>query len=271
MNYSIQKLHRVMCLCVMFLVSCCFTVVQGCGKRSNGGKIALSKLTPEEEGNMTFLKPKLDSITKYFASAQSARQEYRNQKDAGNTVHAEQHFQKYFTSLSHLKGYLLRLKEAGSTPSLLPPGSFREVYSALLSFDALRHQVDPGPMSPNDQSQIYNIAGEVYFAVKRLAFVLNSRTTDYSGATTSMNFTAELGFLTVDFSKREVKVIHSWKTGPVKWSSGIGSGRSGIRTLIIQNSQGRRIFAIGEKPIEVRVQESVIRTEGNVMIVTAVE
>lgn len=243
----------------------------GCEEQSKSAAVASVKLNPEEEGNLQLLKPYIDRVVGDYAKANIAQQRYNTYKQENDQQAADLEATKYNQALDRLKTTLLNLQPAPPGPQLQVAPSLAEVMNSVIRFEALRHNLRAGPVTQAEAQQLYALAGEVYFADKRLAEELSSRASDYSGVVASNNFTAEIGFMKVDFAKGEVKIKHSWKTGPVKWSAGTGPGRGGIRTLIVQDATTRRVFAVGGKPIEVYVQESVIRTDGSVMTVTAVE
>jgi hypothetical protein len=109
---------------------------------------------------------------------------------------------------------------------------------------------------------------------RALAAIWNARPFDFSARPFSS--TVSLGVtgipLTLDITNGQVRLKHSVNFGPLTatYTGSFGSN-SGIRTLIIQNRQHRRYFAVGGRPIEVYVPRSRVTTEGSSMIIAALD
>lgn len=258
---------RVSLFAVLFFLT---SFSLGCNS-SQTSKVPAVKLTPEEEGSLMVLEPNIAAVVVPFRKARAAQLKSQELLAHGNEEQSQIQNQIYSNNIAVLKNRLISLKSASvRNPPLTPAPSFQDVLSALRTFENLRFTTTAGPTSVAEQQMIFNAAQAVSDADSLLASTLSDRTRDFSGVKASNNLTAEVGFLKVDFAKGEVKVKHSWKTGPLKWSAGTGPGSGSIKTLIIQTPDEQRVFVVGGKPVRVYVQESIVETDGSTMVITAI-
>lgn len=247
-------------------------VVTACD-RSHMGAVPSGRMTPEEEGVTEYLKPRMAFIVSRQQDMANALENYRRQTQAGNAEQAGAASRAYFAALDKLGQYLIGLRPPDG-PALLVPETMRPLLQELIAFESLKRSVGSLPLTDDQRGRIAAAANRVAAADLQLARLWNSRPFDFSSMPFSSNVTLELAGLPLklDITNGEAKLKYSNSFGPLKTTfQGGFTSHSGIKTLIIQNRQHRRFFAIGGRPIDVYVPASRVRTAGSTMTIMALD
>jgi hypothetical protein len=213
----------------------------------------------------------VESVQRYSVAKQAADAAPTEQQKNNYEAQAEQASRKYFAAIQRLADHMTQPVTPG--PQLICPESMRGLIEAYRKFRRLGAQVDPNNLTDQDRDLIVIGARDVVEADQALAVTWNSRPPDYSSQNYSTNLSVEFGGIPFKFDmlNGEIKVSYSHQIGPIKLSGAAGpTSRGGIKTLILQNDQYRRYFAVGGKPIRLEVPESVLTTDGDIMTITAV-
>lgn len=157
-------------------------------------------------------------------------------------------------------------------PHLVYPPVFTDLMNAYRSLRGLRNRVPSSDLTSAHYSLIWDATARIVAEDRSLAQALRARKPDYAHQTfsSSLQLQAFGAPFKIDVSSGEVKLYFSKDFGPIKASwSGQAGGNSGINTLVVQDSQFKRIFAVGGKPIYLEIPvASVLATSGSVMTIT---
>ncbi len=248
------------------------TLLFGCSDSSKSFSTRALKLTPEEQGIAELLKRRVDYIIGQYGKIVEARNEYHEYKSKGKESFAERRSKRYFAAFQKLANYIDKNAYANER-QLIVPGEMLSLVNALFAFEGLWSSIDSNNLSDKHRELIEEKAKNIVSEDSKLHAQWKTRKADYTHANFSRNLTLEYGAIPfrIDFINNEVKIKYTGNIGPFKLGAGFGpSSRSGIKTLILQNGKHRRYFAVGGKPIQVHVPESVLTTNGSIMTITAI-
>ena len=157
-------------------------------------------------------------------------------------------------------------------PRLVIPPVLSDLVDAYRSLRGLRGRVPSSNLTSAHFGLIWEATARIVAEDQALARVLRSRKPDYAHQrfSSSLQLQAFGAPFKIDVSSGEVKLYFSKDMGPIKASwTGQAGGNSGIKTLVVQDSQFKRIFAVGGKPIYLEIPvASVLATSGSVMTIT---
>lgn len=264
-----KKLNIVLLLALCFTLSGCYE------KYSKAAKTHYLKMSPEEQGVMNLIGPAIGYVVYNIETAEESLEIWNRLKDKEgfvNEFRANYNKNLFLSSCKNLAKVLDYPIPQGQT--LLVPESLDGVVRTMRSFLLLKGRINTKNPDVNDRDLLRDYAWEVRKADKRLASYWRGRSTNYANQKFSHNLTVEVDGLPfkVDFARGEVKVTHTRRLGPLRFSASTGpSGGEGVRTLIIQNSRYKRIYAVGGRTLELRVPESNLRVQDDVMTLTAIE
>jgi len=248
------------------------TLLVGCSDSSKSFSTRAAKLTPEEQGVTELLKPRVDYIIGQYGKIVESRAKYHEYKSKGKDSLAERRSKRYFAAFLKLAKYIDRNSYANER-QLIVPGEMLPLVNALFALEGLWSSIDSNNLSDKHRELIEEKAKDVVNEDRKLHALWKVRKADYAHTNFSQNLTLEYGAIPfrIDFINNEIKVKYTGNIGPFRLGAATGpSSRSGIKTLILQNGKHRRYFAVGGKPIQVHVPESVLTTNGSVMTITAI-
>lgn len=264
-----KKIYIVIILFLCFTLSGCYE------KYSKSASINYTKLSPEEQGVMNLIGPAIGYIVHNVEVAEESLEIWNelDEKEGGiNKFRASYNRNMFFNSCKKLAKILDYPVPKGQI--LLVPKSLDDVLLSLRKFLSLKGRINIDNPDLEDRNLLREYAFNVLKADKRLANMWRNRQINYENQNFSHDLTVEAVGLPfkINITKGLIKLTHSYSYGPIKFTASTGSSSDqGVKTLIIQNSKYKRYYAIGTRNLELRIPASILKVEGDVMTITAIE
>ncbi|MEM9065231.1 MAG: hypothetical protein AAGB51_07040 [Planctomycetota bacterium] len=254
--------------CAALLAATCLLAC-ACSEPGALRPVESSKLNAEEQGNLDYLRPRIASVLREVEEILAADAQLAEAQKTGDPEEEQKYLNRRGTSLASIKAHLIEISKADPEPRLEAAQALVGLNKAIQEYEALGAQMSPGAATSSEKELILARVIAVHEANSAFEEMIADRDPIPSAMGFEPRLAAQLGPLHVDVLSQEVTVKHSVAFGPVKVSAGMKSVDRAIDTLIVRDEVSQRIFAVGDRSIEVRVPYSVIRTDGNVMTVTA--
>ena len=243
-----------------------------CDKKASSTIVKEGKITAEEQGVIEYIEKDLNKIIVNYNKLIESREKYFKYKKDNKKHSMALQLKKYNQALEKLKFAVInnRLVQ-GKQRRLLYPKNMQPLFHSLFNYYRFQFSRYSKRLPPEKERELINLAERVHQADRQLAQQWRQRKIVYSRPDWEGNVSVQNAFspVKISYSRDGFRIKFVQRVGPAMIIVSAGQGRRGIKTLVIQNANSQRRFAIGRKNIKLDVPASQITTRGDTMYITA--
>ncbi len=235
------------------------------------------KMDAHEQGSLEQVKKNLDFISKQLTRMEDEFDDYRNKDYKGNARARSRDLKQGWQALEALAKFSSYFARTGKKHGyLIYPESMARIRDSQRSFFNYGYNFANESNLPSASDprwvELIKLARGVRKSYRDFTSTVRSRPRKSPSLNGEYFLSAQLRPipLRLDFLSGEVRLSHTFNLASLSLTAqaGVGSLRSGIKTIIVRSDRGEWHYATGGRNIRFRIKESIVDIAGSVMIIT---